>query len=374
MTRRKSPRPLVITISPCVREKARIPAWCDRILRKGDNLRQIDYNTAILRFSDHRPVYATFECTINVINELLKDSLSRSIYNARQEEVGGVTANAGTDIDDEDLLGYDSIAPGLPPASSDRRKWWLNNGTLLFQTHDLKGNFFRNGHSVGYPEIDLDLLTCLGYPARSQLGDSNNRNPNPQRPANPFTPSIEPDWIVLPDFRGQIVESRDDKHPKVPVPTTKLSTQYNLDYRKSPTGRTKRDSGMEQDIYSLAKKPSTSSSVSRGPAPPVPKKPPLLTSFQSLQDTPGTKDVLGSAENQSAASTNVRRYNKSETGARSVPPALPVREAVARSTGNPVARGGYLNVLRKAPPARELTDEEGDRAQSIPSLQPLSRH
>jgi len=42
-------------------EKARIPAWCDRVLRKGDNIRQIHYNDAPLRFSDHRPVYATFQ-------------------------------------------------------------------------------------------------------------------------------------------------------------------------------------------------------------------------------------------------------------------------------------------------------------------------
>ena len=112
------------------REKGRIPAWCDRILRKGDNLRQIDYNSAPLRFSDHRPVYAIFECTVNVINESLKDSLSRTIYEARRDDVAGIIANSSNDVDEEDLIGYDSIAPGLPPASSDRRKWWLNNGKL----------------------------------------------------------------------------------------------------------------------------------------------------------------------------------------------------------------------------------------------------
>jgi hypothetical protein len=35
------------------------------------------------------------------------------------------------ETDDEDLLGYESVEPGLPPASSDRRKWWLDNGTYL---------------------------------------------------------------------------------------------------------------------------------------------------------------------------------------------------------------------------------------------------
>lgn len=43
--------------------------------------------------------------------------------------MGNSTANKKSDdLDDEDLIGYDPIAPGLPPASSDRRKWWLENG------------------------------------------------------------------------------------------------------------------------------------------------------------------------------------------------------------------------------------------------------
>ena len=65
-----------------------------------------------------------------MVNESLKDSLSRAIYEARREEVAGITANPGNDVDEEDLIGYVSVAPGLPPASSDRRKWWLNNGKL----------------------------------------------------------------------------------------------------------------------------------------------------------------------------------------------------------------------------------------------------
>ncbi|MCJ1305053.1 inositol polyphosphate 5-phosphatase, partial [Hypocenomyce scalaris] len=109
-------------------EKARIPAWTDRVLRKGDNLRQINYTTAPLRFSDHRPVYATFQCTISVVNEPLKEDISHEIYAQRRSEVGDATANSkSNENDDDDLIGYDSIAPGLPPASSDRRKWWLDN-------------------------------------------------------------------------------------------------------------------------------------------------------------------------------------------------------------------------------------------------------
>lgn len=115
-------------------EKARIPAWCDRVLRKGDNIRQIHYDAAPLRFSDHRPVYATFQVLVQRIDEKKKDSLKETLYRQRREVVGDTRAagHLGEDeTDDEDLLGYDSIEPGLPPASSDRRKWWLDNGTSI---------------------------------------------------------------------------------------------------------------------------------------------------------------------------------------------------------------------------------------------------
>jgi inositol-1,4,5-trisphosphate 5-phosphatase len=115
-------------------EKARIPAWCDRVLRKGDNIRQIHYNDAPLRFSDHRPVYATFQVLVQRVDGKKKDSLKAALYRSRREVVGDTRAagHLGEDeSDDEDLLGYDSIEPGLPPASSDRKKWWLDNGTSL---------------------------------------------------------------------------------------------------------------------------------------------------------------------------------------------------------------------------------------------------
>ncbi|RFU31354.1 hypothetical protein B7463_g4974, partial [Scytalidium lignicola] len=149
-------------------EKARIPAWTDRILRKGANLRQIHYNCAPLRFSDHRPVFATFECRVSIIDEEVKEALSRKIYEKRRQEVGSSTAAAALgedDSDDEDLIGYDPIEPGLPPASSVRRKWWLDNG----------------------------------LPAQSSIKALQpGAVPNPHRPSNPFSPTDEPDWVTVP--------------------------------------------------------------------------------------------------------------------------------------------------------------------------------
>lgn len=134
--RRLFPRPVDSLSLTSTREKARIPAWCDRILRKGEILKQINYTTAPLRFSDHRPVYATFQCAVSAVDEVRKESLSREIYAQRRSEVGDTTANArNDDFDDEDMIGYDSIAPELPPASSDRRKWWLDNGERFSGSH-----------------------------------------------------------------------------------------------------------------------------------------------------------------------------------------------------------------------------------------------
>ncbi|CAK7205507.1 Inositol-1,4,5-trisphosphate 5-phosphatase 1 [Sporothrix eucalyptigena] len=153
-------------------EKQRIPAWTDRILRKGPHLRQTEYNSAPLRFSDHRPVYAHFNCTVNLVDEALRDKISRELYERRKGEVGDVTANTTVeDTDDEDLIGYDAIEPGLPAASSDRQKWWLDNG--------------RMAQAAVQPPTPANPSTHT-----SVL--------NPKRPANPFTPTDEPDWVAVP--------------------------------------------------------------------------------------------------------------------------------------------------------------------------------
>jgi len=146
-------------------EKARIPAWTDRILTRGDNLRQLYYDSAPLRFSDHRPVWGLFTCTINVIDQTTKDNISAELYSKRREMIGDHPANhKGEDSDLESLGGYEPIEPGLPPASSDKRKWWLDNG----------------------------------MPARSSVRPpSNQQVPNSARPANPWSPTAEPDWVEV---------------------------------------------------------------------------------------------------------------------------------------------------------------------------------
>jgi hypothetical protein len=79
-------------------------------------------------------VYGLFQCGVSIIDERRKDQLASELYRKRRAVVGGNTANTNIeDTEDEDLIGYDAIEPGLPPASSDRRKWWLDGGKFLYQ-------------------------------------------------------------------------------------------------------------------------------------------------------------------------------------------------------------------------------------------------
>jgi hypothetical protein len=69
---------------------------------------------------------------VRKIDDKKKDALKEELYNSRKAFVGDSRAAGGEDdSDDEDLIGYESVEPGLPPASSDRRKWWLDNGIYV---------------------------------------------------------------------------------------------------------------------------------------------------------------------------------------------------------------------------------------------------
>lgn len=141
-------------------------------MRKGQNLRQFAYSSSPLKFSDHRPVYALFHCTVTIINEALRESISQEVYQRRRAEVGDLTHLDMDDTEDEDLIGYDAIEPGLPPASSDQQKWWLGNKQPA--RADVKPPRAPDGQAV--------VL-------------------NPGRPSNPFGATTEPDWVTIPRAR-----------------------------------------------------------------------------------------------------------------------------------------------------------------------------
>ncbi|KAH6671128.1 SacI homology domain-containing protein [Halenospora varia] len=316
-------------------EKARIPAWTDRILRKGTNLRQVNYNTASLRFSDHRPVYATFLCTVSIINEALRESLSREIYEKRRMQVGTSTAsNRDEDTDDEDLIGYDPIEPDLPPASSDKRKWWLDNG----------------------------------QPARSAINPPKNGFiPNPDRPSNPYTPTDEPDWVTVPRIQSR---SQNDLRYTPPPPNPRGSTNGSrklpplFDPNASSVPQVTRKFSETSIRESTTKKTiappptlarrlssSTTSSTSKKAPPPVARKPVHLTSLPSSNSSPTLSTINAFAStSRSSTSTSIappqppRPTAPDHTGF-----APPPRRATgpAPSTSNSYSNSKFATQLRK---------------------------
>jgi phosphatidylinositol-bisphosphatase len=60
-------------------EKKRTPAWCDRVMWRGRNMKQINYLRHELLASDHRPVSATFEIQVKSVNAEKRNSAYQEI-------------------------------------------------------------------------------------------------------------------------------------------------------------------------------------------------------------------------------------------------------------------------------------------------------
>ncbi|ODQ77548.1 hypothetical protein BABINDRAFT_41525 [Babjeviella inositovora NRRL Y-12698] len=112
-------------------EKGRVPAWCDRIVtltRNGNELQQLSYNSVPeICFSDHKPIYGGFKAQVKVIDHTVKQELAKQLYEQRRLEVAKTTLDA---LYFNKQLNELTTLPvsGLPPPSSDSRKWWLEGG------------------------------------------------------------------------------------------------------------------------------------------------------------------------------------------------------------------------------------------------------
>ncbi|RJE23278.1 hypothetical protein PHISCL_04393 [Aspergillus sclerotialis] len=161
-------------------EKARIPAWCDRVLWKGPNLHQTHYNSADLRFSDHRPVWATFDCMISAINEVRKVELRRLLYDGSQQKANQLWH---TGIEEE----IPETCKNLP-ASSEYHRWWLDNGQYLMfpmisasadfekaYQRDIEVDWGLLSHSVA-PQRDL-INTGMVHTFKRNLPEQSNQPP-----------------------------------------------------------------------------------------------------------------------------------------------------------------------------------------------------
>ncbi|ODV82343.1 inositol-1,4,5-triphosphate 5-phosphatase [Suhomyces tanzawaensis NRRL Y-17324] len=160
-------------------EKQRIPAWTDRILSRGKDIKQLVYDCDDdLIFSDHRPVYSIFKVSVHMINQSIKKNLSNSLYESYRKEYGGIneilnsTNNLSFLIDDDEK--------GLPAPSSESKKWWIDGG------HPAK---------VTIPELNEEAL------------DGDTKIINPRFPVNPFDDTDEPEFIKKSELMEMIKQT-----------------------------------------------------------------------------------------------------------------------------------------------------------------------
>ncbi|KAF9611988.1 hypothetical protein IFM89_037271 [Coptis chinensis] len=69
------------------KKKRRTPAWCDRILWHGDGIEQLMYIRGESKFSDHRPVCASFVVQVELLDRRSKNGLTNSSMRVEVEEL-----------------------------------------------------------------------------------------------------------------------------------------------------------------------------------------------------------------------------------------------------------------------------------------------
>ncbi|CDK26474.1 unnamed protein product [Kuraishia capsulata CBS 1993] len=147
-------------------EKQRIPAWTDRVLSFNSFkriMKQTSYSSAQdIVFSDHRPVFATFTVTTNLVKEDIKSQLSKQLYEQRKAEIGGENS-----VITSAYINEKTLTESLPPPSSDRSKWWIEGGKPV---------------KITFPESEADITT---------------HRINPLLIPNPFVGTDEPDFVRL---------------------------------------------------------------------------------------------------------------------------------------------------------------------------------
>lgn len=131
-------------------EKSRIPAWTDRILLKGENTRQICYNSAPLQFSDHRPVYGIFLSTVSITDEQRKESLSRQIFEERKSHVNDAISEKNNNNKDKSKLSI--LGSNLDIVNSERTHSQLLSQKIKLPTPQKSGNTLNKSYSVIKPQ------------------------------------------------------------------------------------------------------------------------------------------------------------------------------------------------------------------------------
>ncbi|CDZ98260.1 Inositol-1,4,5-triphosphate 5-phosphatase (synaptojanin), INP51/INP52/INP53 family [Phaffia rhodozyma] len=105
-------------------EKARIPAWTDRILYRGSRLRQSRYFRAPLKTSDHRPVFSLFEADVQIIDQAKRLDITHQIKMLLGTYPTGTSVSRSSRSIRSVRSTLEEPVPRLPPPSSEQSQWW----------------------------------------------------------------------------------------------------------------------------------------------------------------------------------------------------------------------------------------------------------
>ncbi|KIW80466.1 hypothetical protein Z517_07082 [Fonsecaea pedrosoi CBS 271.37] len=362
-------------------DKQRIPAWTDRILWKvnhtrnvvqagevlGSQMKQLEYDSVMgLRFSDHRPVYAIFDVGIRVVDKEKKDTLTKKLYSKRAKEMKSKAGDSTEGLDDletddetdsvmESLMGYESIQEGLPPASSDKRKWWLDGNRAARSTirppkegmmlsGNREGNPWREGGEDDWVEVERPPIMDNNNKQGNRLGNRRPEPPPPRTVKRMVPPPWEGERATTPSTAA--AEMKALRRPTPPTP------------RGASTSRNRASSATTSPIRSamssasdLANIPARSSSAAGFPKkrpPPKPTKPSTLTTSSSQvavpQLSPLPAPVMPRLASVSRPDGPAAPGDYDER-----PPPLPRRQETASSTASFVSAA---DSLASAPSAR----------------------
>ncbi|RKF63933.1 Inositol-1,4,5-trisphosphate 5-phosphatase 1 [Erysiphe neolycopersici] len=238
-------------------EKLRVPAWTDRILLKGSNTRQIDYNSVPLQFSDHRPVYGIFICVINIIDEIRKETLSRQIFKERKAQING-TLSIIKHNNSEERLKAVSSGSDLLLGSPIKQDLWLN-GSQELHSQILSPRKVSTHQKLSHPiKKPRSIIKSPDLPAIRSSSVTWN---------TPTTREFANNLTSVTQVRGlsKTPESEDSK-------------KYNLNDDQI----TSKSSTLPNYVTSARSKVFTSASTKGQAPPPIARKPPHLSSTPKI--------------------------------------------------------------------------------------------
>jgi len=332
-------------------EKARIPAWCDRVLYKGKMITQKYYKSTNLYSSDHKPVKSLFDVEITIIDRETKRKIEKELYEQQLDIYKKGQMNSfktNPFLDDDDIEYEKNIEPKR--ASTNNYHWWdlkqINNrrspdtysisSNDSFRTDSSPVQSFSSAFSNAFTPISSNngnssLINEISYDSYDTQGSINNK------PINPFV--AEPEESP----------SSESSSPVKPQPKP-LKSYTGPRQPPKPKNRNSQSSGMSSRSSSISgnRSPTRPASIAGRPS----SKPGSVAS-----STPGTprpssmfakgvpSGVLANALTEEVVSSPISETPVSAKSTRSPPPkpsasstpkpAIPVNKPAPPSTPKP---------------------------------------